>query len=272
MEGNTVSNFLLRAATAQDTEDIVRIWRDCFGDPPALISELLMRADLLTGAVVAEADGGVRSAMFRFENLFFGENKAAYLYALCTAPAYRGRGLGRAVNRAIAEKCFENGAEIVFLSPADGALADWYAKTLGAKPLHGWHDTLLEAVDASAVCTAISPEEYCKERRSTLLLTQQLLHAQDILHRHCGGGFYRVALRGIAALACVDTGEIPLVRELICPVEMRETICAAIAAALGKPQILLREKVENGAGLVYITNSHAAFSAKSYDGFFLNLE
>ena len=130
-----MSGFTLRMAEKTDTSDICRVWRPSFGDEEETVRALLLDVGLLETAVVAEAGGRVRSVRLSFDGLRFGETNAAYLSALCTDPACRGRGMGEAVARESALAAFRRGAALSCLHPASPSLSAWYERILGMRAL-----------------------------------------------------------------------------------------------------------------------------------------
>ena len=249
-----MSEFILRPATAADAPDMIDIWTRSFGDSPEFVSALLKEADLLSGALCAKAAGKVKSVMFAFEGLSLGGVPAAYLYALCTHPDARGHGMGSAVVRALAERCFDRGAELVFLAPADAGLAAWYERILNAKPMSGFEDIPQTLRSRGAVCQRISASEYAAARTNRGGVTAQLLSAQSVLHRFFGGGFFRLETESGVALACAEPkdGSV-LIRELLCTVDAVPEVCGALADYYGCGRAFLRSRLSFGSDLVYIT-------------------
>ena len=92
-----MADYILRSANGDDLQQTAEIWRASFGDRGDLVFDMLVRCGLLKNAVGAEVNGRLRSCMFIFDGLRVGDRRAAYLYALCTEPAFRGLGLGKAV-------------------------------------------------------------------------------------------------------------------------------------------------------------------------------
>ena len=125
-----MNDFTLRMAEKKDTADICRVWRLSFGDEEDTVRSLLLDVGLLKTAVVAEAEGRVRSVMLSFDAVRFGETNAAYLYALCTDPACRGQGMGEAVVRESVFAAFRRGAALSCLHPASPSLSAWYKRIL----------------------------------------------------------------------------------------------------------------------------------------------
>ena len=271
-----MSDFILRPASAADAPDIIEILARSFGDPTEFIAALLNEANLLPCALCAEAEGHIKSVMFAFDGLSLGGRSAAYLYALCTDPTARRHGMGRAVAGALAQRCFDRGAEIVFLSPANDDLAAWYSRILGTKPMAAYADVPQPLVDGGALCTPLSAAEYLALRQNAVGVTEQLLCAQSVLYRFFGGGFFRVELDGVTALACAEPREDSLLlRELLCPEPLRSAVCGALARRFGRSRAFLRCASPVGNDLVYITNSkfcEETVNDIENTAFFYNLE
>ena len=250
-----MAELILRPARAGDLPEITDCWQRSFGDPPELIRALLTEAELCASATVAEADGAVRSVMFAFDGLRVGKLRASYLYALCTHPDARGRGMGRAVLCAITRQSFDRGAELVFLSPADPALEQWY-RTLGMQPMcAAAAETLQLDPDGRFPCVPVGAEEYALLRRGGFGVTLQLLRAQAVLSRDCGGGFFRIDLDGAPACVCAEreNGAV-LIRELCCAAEDRLPALRAVAAAFHCGELRLQRQTN----LVYISSDPKA--------------
>lgn len=131
--------YQIRSWKTEDKPQLKELWKLAFGDSGEYIDcffEHFLRGD---ACVVAEADGKVVSAMY----ILAGETlnpyrknllTAGYTYALATLPAYRGRGIGRAVYRAASAKALET-ADAAAVLPAEESLYPFYENASGAKPL-----------------------------------------------------------------------------------------------------------------------------------------
>ena len=161
-----MNGFTLRMAKKGDTADICRVWHLSFGDEEETVRSLLLDAGLLETAVVAQSEGRVCSAMLSFDAVRFGETNAAYLYALCTDPACRGRGMGEAVVRESVFAAFRRGAALVCLHPASPSLAAWYERILGMRalpsPSYMW-DSAAEMPEALLRANALFSCETARE-------------------------------------------------------------------------------------------------------------
>ena len=82
--------MILRYARPEDIGDICRVWQASFGDSGEFVRTFFAETGIFSTTVVAERDGKVISLMCAFD----GIGDMSYLYALCTAPEYRGQGIG----------------------------------------------------------------------------------------------------------------------------------------------------------------------------------
>ena len=215
-----MADFLLRPPTEADIPEILDCWQRSFGDPPALIRALLDAGELLTCAMAAEQGGLVRSVMFAIDGLSIDGVPSAYLYALCTHPDFRAQGMGQAVLRSLASVCFDCGAELVFLSPADPSLAAWY-RSMGMQTVqHSAPPPCPVVPQRTPALAPVSAEDYAALRRSPIRVPLRLLRAQELLCRELGGGFFRLELDGACAAVCAQPDDSPRafqLRELSCP-------------------------------------------------------
>ena len=248
-----MADFLLRPPTEADLPEIIDCWQRSFGDPEELIRGLLDTGELLRCAMAAEQDGRLRSVMFAFDGLRFDGVPAAYLYALCTHPEARGQGMGQAVLRALTALCFDRGTELVFLSPADRGLEEWY-RAMGMRPVPRTAAAEFTAAPGDPdPMHPIPAEEYAALRNSPAVFPLRLLRAQELLSRSSGGGFYRIDLGCASAVLCAEpvSGSAVRLSELCCRDADRTAVLRSAAAAF--PQSTLLPAC--GAPLVYITKS-----------------
>ena len=238
-----MEEFILRSAVERDREQIIKIWRESFGDSPGFIADILSPG-LFSTAVGAEAEGRLRSVMFSFDGLSAGGVKATYLFALCTEEAFRGRGLGRATAEYAARCAEARGAQAVLLRPADSGLERWYAEALGARTVaRCTTETVRPALSGGGKAREISAEEYLRLRSSPWRLSEGMINAQDCVHRHFGGAFLAV---GSSLLCCEKSGGRILVREIIS--DDPEIALGAAAEHFGAESLdLLRPSAEGNA-------------------------
>ena len=234
-----MSRVLLRPTEPKDLEAMIELWQAAFHDPAPLVRRLLTEGGLLGCGMLAELEGRPASVMFAFPGLDLGGRSAAYLYALCTHPGAREKGLGSAVLEALTERCFDSGTELVFLSPADAGLARWYRERHGMADLGGVSDVPMTLTEGEpGLCTPIGVEDYLRARSG---VTKSLLRAQAIFLEAEGGGMYRLALPSGEALACaLPTERGLLVLELLCSPAARQEALRTLAAHFSAKTLLLR--------------------------------
>lgn len=248
-------NYTVRPALPQDGDLIVEVWRSSFGDSVSFVMDFLASTGLAKDAVVAEAEGDLVSMIFAFHGLRIGGKDASYLYAHCTRPEYRNRGIGGDVLKAMAAQCFAQGADMIVLAPAGDRSERWYRSTLGMEVLQRTADVLVRKDPVtSAQCSLIDSGEYAALREGENRVTPQLLAAQGAMHRHYGGVMVRMVLDGKTILACAEPkGSAILVRELLCAPEDIGRAMTVLSAHLWHKETFLRQCAAEGRALLYLT-------------------
>ena len=236
-------DFVLRPLLNEDKNQIISLWNLSFGDSEDFIADMLEAGALLSTGVAAEDNGKILSCMFAFDGLECGGRKFSYLYALCTHPAARGKGFGRAVCRYAADMAYARGADCAVLRPGSEALERWYGKVLGAKPLcrSGFDRVVVEKFSPISA-EEISPAEYISFRRGPWQASPELLRAQSCVHRHFGGAFLRV---GDDVLCAEMQNNKLYIREL--SASAPQISMSAAAAFFGAEEVYLA--ADNAAGL-----------------------
>ena len=140
----------------------MRLWKECFDEePPELVMPLReSRRQLLM------MDGDRAAAMVNLLPLRRDEG-TAQLYAVCTAPEYRGRGLASFLVKKARELAELEGVRHLYLSPASPKLAEWYGR-LGFTPCAWMREEPLrrEAVPEGVELVYFNPGQYMFERRA----------------------------------------------------------------------------------------------------------
>lgn len=110
-------------------QQIVDLWRTCFGDSEAFISLYFDRVYQDENTLTLERDGRIVSAlqMLPYTMTYLGtEIQVAYISGACTAPEYRGQGLMRQLLQEAFEVMRERHVTLTALIPADPWLFDYY--------------------------------------------------------------------------------------------------------------------------------------------------
>lgn len=110
-------------------QQIVDLWRTCFGDSEAFISLYFDRVYRDENTLTLERDGRIVSAlqMLPYTMTYLGtEIQVAYICGACTAPGYRGQGWMRQLLLEAFEVMRRRDVTLTALIPADPWLFDYY--------------------------------------------------------------------------------------------------------------------------------------------------
>lgn len=244
-----MSELILRRVQQRDHAALCQLWCECFDDSEAFIRQFFAALDAIGGGVVAEADGkivGAAYALTALKMLFSDGNakRVGYIYGVGVYPAYRSRGVGRAVTCAAAELAHALGADIIATLPAEDSLYAWYEELLSARYRLYRRKYLLDCAPAStAVVSPLCAQEYLAKREellrgvSHLCVEPAAMDFEAALVREYGGGLYRTG--GALAAAYVE-GRCAIVRELICAdVDESFSVARAVGSYLGTDSVAL---------------------------------
>lgn len=238
----------VRSSGRQDIPALKALWKEAFGDSDEdidLFYDTCWRPEetllLVEGEQVMAMTALLPHTLTLVEG---GEARGAYVYALATALAQRGRGCARYLLME-ADKYAKNvlGAQCATVVPAERSLHTFFAGS-GFEPCFFTGRVELDPVELPAVdqgdrLEPLSAVEY-GELRKCLLQRQPavnypaaLLEFQAGMCRLAGGGLFRVVAggaEGCAALEYRDAGRLVL-KELLLPPEWQSQGVAAIAEA-----------------------------------------
>ncbi len=150
-----MNDFMLRDWAPDDRAALKTLWRIAFGDGDDYIErffDCFLRPET---CIVAEADGRPVSAMYLLPgHTVYPYRKnvmtAGYAYALATLPEYRGRGIGRAVYKAVSDRILET-ADAAGVLPAEESLYPFYENAAGAKPMSFVREAKLSKSDLAGI-------------------------------------------------------------------------------------------------------------------------
>lgn len=224
-----MSDHIIRPWREEDRPRLVALWREAFGDDEAYIRAFHDQFLLHDGCLVAEAEGQVVSAMYILDGpLLFPPSdmamSSAYLYALATDPAWRGRGIGTAVYRACVTAALQR-QDAACVLPADTSQVHFYRMAGGVVPVSYIREGHIPAEELSPrpperVAEPISLGEYYLRRKSLLRGTPYAVMPGTFMRMEArimelyGGGFYSVD--GDILAAEMD-GDVCRVKELLAP-------------------------------------------------------
>ena len=160
---------------------------------------------------------------------------AAYLYAVCTAPALRGRGHCRLLLQEAEQDLKRQGIRAAVLVPAEESLFGFYAR-FGYRTVFTCRTETVPAARGDCSITPLTPDGWQSLRElqlydSHLSYPPELLRWQETISRSSGAGLYRIETGDAVCCAAAERdGETLLVRELLpdCP-----EAAAALADKLG---------------------------------------
>lgn len=141
------------------------LWCEVFGDSPAFVDMFYDTLD--AKAYVLTEDDDVKSCLTLFKAGSYMGKAVMVSYAICTAPAARGKGYASALVSHIRELVLDEG-KLSLICPANEGLVSFY-KRLGYKP-HFYADSFEAEIDEdiSVSVETINTEEYKGYREAFL--------------------------------------------------------------------------------------------------------
>ena len=120
-------------AARRDLPALTRLWQACFGDPEAEVRAFWQALFDCTPVYLRRAPDGSPAAMLcALPAELVGDDgdavPAAYLYAVCTAPALRGRGHCRLLLQEAEQDLAKQGIRAAVLVPAEESLFGFYTR------------------------------------------------------------------------------------------------------------------------------------------------
>lgn len=154
-----------RPATPADLPALKALWQVCFGDAGETVDAFLAHAEGAT-PFAAERAGGIVCALWALPCAHNGA-PAAYLYAVGTLPAHRGRGLAMSLLSYAMRTLEGEGIGRFWLYPADPALTALY-RPLGFEAAPPSRRLTLPASPGEVALRPLAAEE-AAARRAALL-------------------------------------------------------------------------------------------------------
>lgn len=245
-----MKDYILRLWQPEDKPELKALWELAFGDDGEYIDTFFRSFLKEDSCVVAECDDKVVSAMYILGNNTlwpYRKNRltAGYTYALATLPEYRGRGIGKAVYQAAAEKALEK-HDIAAVLPAEEGLYPFYESANGAKALSIRREAIIKAEDLKDVkvinAARIPAFHYFGIRESILrgmphvTFSEEMIDfMEDYMEEH--GDFFMTE----EGIAMVEPGDGTCrITELLCPDTDGMSVIAAVAAYHRTEEYLVR--------------------------------
>lgn len=130
---------MIRFALKDDFESVTELWSLVFGDSADIINRFLDVHFSEDSLLVYEADNRIAAMFFLLKGdvcINSEEYPSRYLYAACTHPDYRGRGIMAGLINAAYNLCAQKSIDYICLLPAEESLYGYYEK-FGYKALYG---------------------------------------------------------------------------------------------------------------------------------------
>ena len=227
-------------AARRDLPALTRLWQACFGDTEAEVRAFWQALFDCTPVYLRRAPDGSPAAMLcALPAELVGDDgdavPAAYLYAVCTAPALRGRGNCRLLLQEAEQDLKRQGICAAVLVPAEESLFGFYAR-FGYRTVFTCRTETVPAARGDCSITPLTPDGWQSLRElqlydSHLSYPPELLRWQETISCSSGAGLYRIETGDAVCCAAAERdGETLLVRELLpdCP-----EAAAALADKLG---------------------------------------
>lgn len=207
------------------------LWGLAFGDPAAF-TDCFFRTAFSPARCLCVTEGeGILAAAYWFDTEFSGL-KAAYVYAVATAPDHRGQGLCKRLMDAIHSHLQKEGYAGVMLVPGDDSLRQMYEK-MGYANFGGMEQLDIHAGGNAVPIRDISPEEFCRLRRQYLPADGVVQEGENLRFL---ASFYRFYQAENCLLAAAGTKEDLFIPEFLGDI----TAVPGILTALGAKKGLIR--------------------------------
>ena len=149
----------MREARFSDLPALKALWQVCFHDPADWIGRFF---EQLGREIRVFTDESCRCMVIALPCEWRGR-RAAYLYAVCTAPEARGKGLCSGLLRFAENALAADGCSYAILSPAEPSLFDFYG-TRGYQTAFYCEKQRFPASGSAAAASSVPPERYAALR------------------------------------------------------------------------------------------------------------
>lgn len=192
---------MTRRSTPADIPGIISLWTEAFGDTQEDVLAFFA-AFSRCRSYVTEWGGEIVAMVHALPQTLSPGTSAAYLYAVATRRAFRGRGLCRQLMAFAEQDLWEQGIACCALCPAEASLFDYY-RSLGYKTAFVRRHT------AFSGGREMTPEAYLL-RRETILSGPHLCCDEELLSyaARCYGLRFYETETGIAAAGDRFTAEV----------------------------------------------------------------
>jgi predicted N-acetyltransferase YhbS len=150
--------MIIKNATAGDIAQLTTLWQQAFGDTSEFIRGFFETGFSPERCMLAEENGILLGALYWFD-CQWESKKIAYLYAVSTDEAHRGKGICTALMDATHNHLQKENYDGCILVPAEEHLFRFYEK-LGYSPCCPMSAVTFEKAEPPLELTALSPQDY----------------------------------------------------------------------------------------------------------------
>ena len=242
----------VRPSVPEDVPALRGLWKLAFGDSDAYLDNYFQTAYWPDHMLVLEEDGAVRSMAAWFDTNFCvpgrGMYWTAYLYAVATHPACRGRGFSGQLLAWADRFLRELGLSAVSTVPAEPSLhnffgANGFRECFIHDQLVGWREEFPGTPPpppSSLTLEPLEPGQYGGRREPLLQDIPHIIYPDYALAYQAGccqlsgGGLYQVPTEQGSVLLCLERADngTAVIKELLGPKEAREIFLKEMPALL----------------------------------------
>ena len=172
-----------------DIAALRKIWKDSFGDPDNVLDAFFATGFSPERCRFIRREGEIVSALYWFDCSLEGE-KIAYLYALATDPAHRGKGLARQLLTETHDRLRDRGYAGALLVPGERALFRFY-ENIGYRTVCQIGECTARWGDVPADLTPITPQDYGKLRTQYLPMGGVVQEGETLAYLATQTGLYQ---------------------------------------------------------------------------------
>lgn len=152
--------------TPQQLPQLRQLWQEAFGDEDSFLDLFFSTAFSTDRCLTVQEDRQVTAALYWMDCRLEGK-PVAYLYAVATAKAFRGRGICRALMERTRALLSNLGYAGILLVPGSEELGQMYA-AMGYETATAVTENLYTAAEEALPLTPITGEEYSRLRKDYL--------------------------------------------------------------------------------------------------------
>ena len=251
----------------QEIAYLEQLWIDTFGDPPELVEAFYDAfPPAQHGWIVKRGKEIVCSAYLLHGNLYLSRNAmrpAAYVYAVATPKAHRGKGYGGMLMHHFADIAAQREL-LLYTRPASSSLFRWYADVMQTIPAASMCLEIIPRAPSGSELQIYrsSPEQYGEIRERYLrdvphiALSQAFLQTQAAFSACEGGGLFSV---GEGCCTCEMRSATLIIKELHIDPPLRTAAIQSMLHYFHAAKAESRSECKDGEPIVAYC-SHEAFS------------